>query len=54
VVAVALYTAFDSGYAVSVYVALSAVVTIVAVATYGETRDRDLAEDPARPRTAAR
>jgi metabolite-proton symporter len=54
VVAVALYTAFDSGYAVSVYVELSAVVTIVAVATYGETRDRDLAEDPARPRTAAR
>jgi hypothetical protein len=27
-------------------------VTILAVATYGETRDRDLAEDPALPRSA--
>jgi metabolite-proton symporter len=53
-VAVALYTAFDSGYAVAVYVALTAVVTIVAVATYGETRERDLAADPALPRSAAR
>jgi metabolite-proton symporter len=47
IIAVALYTSFDSGYAVSVYVALSAVLTIVAVATYGETRHRDLAEDHA-------
>jgi metabolite-proton symporter len=54
VIAVALYTAFDSGYAVSVYVAISAAVTILAVATYGETRDRDLAEDPALPRSAVR
>jgi metabolite-proton symporter len=54
VIAVALYTSFDSGYAVSVYVALSAAVTIFAVATYGETSRRDLAEDPALPRSAAR
>ncbi|WP_219416807.1 MFS transporter [Pseudonocardia nigra] len=47
VIAVALYTQFDSGYAVSVYVALTALLTIVAVASYGETRHRDLAEDPA-------
>jgi metabolite-proton symporter len=51
-IAVALYTSFDSGYAVSVYVALSALLTIVAVASYGETRDRDLAADPALNRTA--
>ena len=44
-VAVYLYTTFDSGYAVSVYVAACAVVTIVAVATYTETSRRDLAED---------
>jgi hypothetical protein len=53
-VAVALYTSFDSGYAVSVYVALSALVTLVAVATYGETRHRDLALDPALSRSPAR
>jgi hypothetical protein len=47
IIAVALYTSFDSGYAVSVYVALSALLTIVAVASYGETRARDLAEDHA-------
>jgi MFS family permease len=47
IVAVALYTSFDSGYAVAVYVALSALLTILAVATYGETRHRDLAEDHA-------
>ncbi|MHA6630757.1 MFS transporter [Pseudonocardia sichuanensis] len=46
-IAVWLYTTFDSGYAVSVYVALSAVLTIVAVASYGETSKRDLAEDHA-------
>jgi len=49
-IAVALYTSFDSGYAVSVYVALSALLTIVAVASYGETRHRDLAEDHAATR----
>jgi metabolite-proton symporter len=47
IVAVALYTSFDSGYAVSVYVALSSLLTILAVASYGETRSRDLAEDHA-------
>jgi metabolite-proton symporter len=47
IIAVALYTSFDSGYAVSVYVALSALLTIVAVASYGETRHRDLAQDHA-------
>jgi metabolite-proton symporter len=51
-IAVALYTSFDSGYAVSVYVALSALLTIVAVATYGETRHRDLAADHAVTRAA--
>ncbi|HZG88574.1 MAG TPA: MFS transporter [Pseudonocardia sp.] len=45
IIAVALYTTFDSGYAVSVYVALSAVITLVAVAAYSETRHRDLAAD---------
>jgi len=54
IIAVALYTTFDSGYAVSVYVALSALVTILAVATYGETRHRDLAADPALSRGATR
>ena len=38
---------FDTGYAVSWYVAASAVLTIVAVGTYGETRHRDLAADHA-------
>jgi metabolite-proton symporter len=51
IIAVALYTSFDSGYAVAVYVALSALLTIVAVASYGETRHRDLAEDHAVART---
>ncbi|HEX5812523.1 MAG TPA: MFS transporter [Pseudonocardia sp.] len=45
-VAVWLYTTFDSGYAVSWYVAACAVVTILAVGTYHETRYRDLAADP--------
>jgi metabolite-proton symporter len=52
IVAVWLYTTFDTGYAVSVYVALSAVLTIVAVASYGETSRRDLAADPAVRETA--
>ena len=43
--AVYLYTTFDSGYAVSAYVAVCAAVTILAVATYSETRHRDLADD---------
>jgi hypothetical protein len=40
-----LYTTFDSGYAVAVYVAVCALVTILAVATYTETSRRDLTED---------
>ncbi len=48
-IAVALYTSFGSGYAVSVYLAVSALITIIAVASYSETRHRDLAEDPAVP-----
>jgi metabolite-proton symporter len=44
-VAVYLYTRFDSGYAVSVYVLVCSLVTIAAVATYTETRNRDLAAD---------
>lgn len=48
IIAVALIAAFGgSGYPVAVYVALCSVLTIVAVATYSETRERDLAEDPA-------
>jgi hypothetical protein len=40
-----LYKTFDSGYAVAVYVAVCSVITVLAVATYTETRHRDLAED---------
>jgi MFS family permease len=46
IIAVALLGAFHTGYAIAVYVALAAVLTIVAVATYSETSKRDLAEDP--------
>jgi MFS family permease len=46
IIAVALLGTFHSGYAIAVYVALAAVLTIVAVATYSETGKRDLAEDP--------
>jgi metabolite-proton symporter len=46
IIAVALLGAFHTGYAIAVYVALAAVVTIVAVATYSETSKRDLADDP--------
>ena len=54
IIAVALITTFGGGYPVAVYVALSAVVTIVAVASYSETRDRDLADDPALPKAVSR
>ena len=54
IVAVALYTSFGTGYAVSVYLAVSALITIVAVASYSETRHRDLAEDHALPAAAVR
>jgi len=46
IIAVALLGVFHTGYAIAIYVALSAVVTVVAVATYSETRKRDLADDP--------
>ena len=46
IIGVALYTRYG-GYAVAWYVALSAVLTIVAVATYTETSRRDLAADHA-------
>jgi metabolite-proton symporter len=45
IISVALLTAFDSGYAVAVYVAVAAVVSILIVGTYRETRDRDLRAD---------
>jgi MFS family permease len=41
-----LYSQYG-GYAVAVYVALSALVSVLAVATYGETSQRDLAADHA-------
>jgi metabolite-proton symporter len=43
VVSVALLGAFGSGYAIAVYLAACAVVTMIAVGSYGETRSRDLA-----------
>ncbi|MEJ3652781.1 MFS transporter [Actinomycetes bacterium KLBMP 9759] len=46
-IAVLLFTRFGNGYAVAVYVALSSVISVVAVATYTETRSRDLAADHA-------
>jgi metabolite-proton symporter len=46
-IAVALYTGFGSGYAIAVYVTVSSVITVLAVGTYSETRNRDLADDPA-------
>ena len=46
-IAGARYRSFGSGYAVAVYVAVSALITILSVGTYSETRQRDLADDPA-------
>ena len=46
IIAVALLGAFQSGYAIAVYVALAALITVVAVGTYSETNKRDLAADP--------
>jgi metabolite-proton symporter len=54
IIAVSLLAAYSSGYAIAVYVALSAVVTVVAVATYSETRHRDLASDPSLTRGETR
>jgi MFS family permease len=53
IVAVALYTGFGSGYAVAVYVTLASVITVLAVGTYSESKNRDLADDPAFRRDAA-
>ncbi len=46
-IAVALLAQTGSGYSIAVYVAVSAVITIVAVGTYRETGKRDLENDPA-------
>lgn len=53
IIAVALYTRWSSGYAVAVYVAVAALISIVAVASYGETHKRDLAEVHAAPALAS-
>jgi metabolite-proton symporter len=52
-IAVALLARFDTGYAIAAYVAASAVLSIVAVASYTETGKRDLAEDHALDRVPA-
>jgi metabolite-proton symporter len=41
-IAVALLKAYDSGFAISVYVGICSVISIIAVLSYGETRQRDL------------
>ncbi|HVH21298.1 MAG TPA: MFS transporter [Pseudonocardia sp.] len=53
IIGVWLYTEYG-GYAVAGYVAVSALVTILAVAAYGETSRRDLSADPAVPANADR
>ncbi|HOZ58537.1 MAG TPA: MFS transporter, partial [Nakamurella multipartita] len=52
-IAVALYTGFGTGYAIAVYVSVASLLTIVAVGTYSETKNRDLADDPAFQRDQA-
>ena len=42
-IAVALLKAYDTGYAISIYVAVCSLISIIAVTSYGETRQRDLA-----------
>jgi metabolite-proton symporter len=42
-IAVALLKAYDSGYAISIYVAVCSVISLIAVMSYGETSKRDLA-----------
>jgi metabolite-proton symporter len=42
-IAIALLKAYDSGYAISIYVAACSVISIIAVTSYGETRQRNLA-----------
>jgi metabolite-proton symporter len=41
-IAIALLKAYDSGFAISVYVAVCSVISIIAVVSYTETRHRDL------------
>ncbi|NEA32317.1 MFS transporter [Streptomyces sp. SID13031] len=41
-IAIALLKAYDSGFAISAYVAVCSVISIVAVVSYGETRHRNL------------
>ncbi|GAB3810305.1 MFS transporter [Kribbella italica] len=43
-IAVALLKAYDTGYAISIYVAVCSVISLVAVMSYGETSKRDLAQ----------
>jgi metabolite-proton symporter len=45
IISVALLSAFGTGYAIAAYVAASSLVTLVAVLSYRETRDRDLSAD---------
>jgi metabolite-proton symporter len=42
-IAVALLKAYNSGFAIAVYVAVCAVISVIAVTSYGETHRRDLA-----------
>jgi metabolite-proton symporter len=41
-IAIALLKAYDSGYAISIYVGVCSLISIIAVTSYGETRQRDL------------
>lgn len=53
-IAVSLYTAYGNGYPVAIYLAISAVISIIAVASYTETSKRDLAADDALPTAGTR
>ncbi len=41
-IAIALLKAYDTGYAISIYVGVCSLISIIAVTSYGETRQRDL------------
>jgi len=43
-IAIALLKAYDSGFAISIYVGICSLISIIAVVSYGETRQRDLAK----------
>jgi metabolite-proton symporter len=43
-IAVALLKAYDSGYAIAIYVAVCSLISLIAVTSYGETSKRDLAQ----------